>query len=263
MKRFTLFVFLCTIFVCNVLAKDVIITRDSERIDAIVTEISESEVKYKKLDNPNGPTFVLSTSKIASIMYENGDVQTFKQESQQVAQNNSDVQIYNTEPTYDIFGTANYGTVLGEMNAKNIQFVSGLPIVKNGRTYSYGNMYMDENTYAGFIKRTCPTAYQTYRDGRTKVNVGAGFVGAALGSLLSLTIIAACSDFMDVSGAAIGMGVTSGICWITGIPLWVVGAIEKRNSINIFNNQCGKVQNPPITISVNASNNGIGLALNF
>ena len=118
MKRFTLFVFLCTILVCNVLAKDVIITRDSERIDAIVTEISESEVKYKKLDNPNGPTFVLSTSKIASIMYENGDVQTFKQESQQVAQNNSDVQIYNTEPTYDIFGTANYGTVLGEMNAK-------------------------------------------------------------------------------------------------------------------------------------------------
>jgi hypothetical protein len=122
---------------------------------------------------------------------------------------------------------------------------------------------MDENTYAGFIKRTCPTAYQTYRDGRTKVNVGAGFVGAALGSLLSLTIIAACSDFMDVSGAAIGMGVTSGICWITGIPLWVVGAIEKRNSINIFNNQCRQVQNPPITISVNASNNGIGLALNF
>lgn len=261
--RRILFVLLCAASLLPVIAQDIIITTSSERIDAQVIEISDVEVKYKKMDNLNGPTFVISTSKIASIMYANGEVQTFKQESQSLVHNNQDVQVYNTEPTYDIFGTADYGTVLGEMNAKNIQLVSGIPIIRNGKTYRYGNTYMDANTYAGFIKRVCPMAYQSYNGGKIKENVGAGFVGAGLGLLLSLTIIAASSDFMDVGGTSVGLGVTSAICWVTGVPLWIVGSIEKKRSVDIYNTQCGQVQNPPVTISVNSSNNGIGLALNF
>lgn len=59
------------------MAQDVIMTKQSERIDATVLEVSDTEVKYKKQSNPNGPTFTLATSKIASITYSNGEVQTF------------------------------------------------------------------------------------------------------------------------------------------------------------------------------------------
>lgn len=59
-------------------AQDVIITRQSERIDAKILEVSESEIRYKKQNNPDGPTFVLSTTKVASILYANGEVQTFE-----------------------------------------------------------------------------------------------------------------------------------------------------------------------------------------
>lgn len=58
-------------------AQDVIVTQESELIEADILEISETEVKYKKHSNPTGPTFVLSTAKISSIIYANGDVQAF------------------------------------------------------------------------------------------------------------------------------------------------------------------------------------------
>ena len=70
-------------FVCAaqmLVAQDVIVTRQAERIDAKVMEVSESEVKYKKTSNPDGPMFVLSTEKIASILYANGEVQVFEQQ---------------------------------------------------------------------------------------------------------------------------------------------------------------------------------------
>lgn len=58
-------------------AQDVIVTQESELIEADILEISETAVKYKKHSNPTGPTFVLSTAKISSIIYANGDVQAF------------------------------------------------------------------------------------------------------------------------------------------------------------------------------------------
>lgn len=60
------------------MAKDVIVTKDAQQIEAKVTEVSETEVKYKKASNPNGPTFVMSTDKIATVVYENGEIQTFQ-----------------------------------------------------------------------------------------------------------------------------------------------------------------------------------------
>lgn len=69
-----------------IVAQDVIVTRQAERIDAKVLEVSETEIKYKKSSNLNGPTFVLSTEKIASILYANGEVQVFEQQQSKTAE---------------------------------------------------------------------------------------------------------------------------------------------------------------------------------
>lgn len=57
---------------------DVIITVQSEKIDAIITEVSDETISYKKASNPNGPTFILSTEKISTILYANGEIQVIK-----------------------------------------------------------------------------------------------------------------------------------------------------------------------------------------
>ena len=85
MKRLTLFL-LCATILVTIYAQDIIVTNNSERINALITEVSETEIRYKKADNPDGPIFVLPTSDISSILYRNGDVQTFAQHDNQAPQ---------------------------------------------------------------------------------------------------------------------------------------------------------------------------------
>lgn len=61
-------------------SQDVINTKNHERIEAKILEVSDTEIRYKKSNNPDGPTFVMPTSKIASITYSTGEVQRFEQD---------------------------------------------------------------------------------------------------------------------------------------------------------------------------------------
>lgn len=60
-------------------AQDVIVKNNdtADEIQARVLEVSGDEVKYKKWSDPEGPTFILSTSEIFLIKYRNGEKQTF------------------------------------------------------------------------------------------------------------------------------------------------------------------------------------------
>ena len=53
-------------------AQDVITFRNAEQIKAKVTEISPSEIKYKRFDNLDGPTITVLRSEVFAITYENG-----------------------------------------------------------------------------------------------------------------------------------------------------------------------------------------------
>ena len=58
-------------------AQDLILTKTSDIIKAKVTEISSTEIKYKKFDNENGPTYSILKSEIKSITYQNGEKEEF------------------------------------------------------------------------------------------------------------------------------------------------------------------------------------------
>ena len=64
-------------------AQDIIITTDAQKIDAKIIEVSKSEIKYKELDNIDGPIFVLETSDINSIIYSTGKVVVYNQSKPQ------------------------------------------------------------------------------------------------------------------------------------------------------------------------------------
>lgn len=63
----------------SVFADDIIVLRTSEKINAKIIEVSDDEVKYKKANALDGPTFVTKTSQINTIIYESGDVQLYNQ----------------------------------------------------------------------------------------------------------------------------------------------------------------------------------------
>ena len=89
MKRFVLSMMLLLVALgifSQEAAHDVIITHDAQRIDAVITEVSAVEVKYKQANFQNGPTFVLAIEDIATIIYSNGKVQAFQKKATQPVQ---------------------------------------------------------------------------------------------------------------------------------------------------------------------------------
>ena len=56
---------------------DVIILKNGEDIQVLVQEVSDIEVKYKKIENSNGPNYTLKKSEVIMIRYANGSRDMF------------------------------------------------------------------------------------------------------------------------------------------------------------------------------------------
>ncbi len=248
MKRFLFFILLCTICLGVTKAQDIIVTHDGERIDAIVIEISDTEVRYKRADNADGPTFVLTTEKIASIVYKNGEVQTFMGQ--------------NTQNQPVVSGTQGTKTVYSVRDAADIAFVAGQKIVKSEKRhkYYYGDIELDESLYRDFLKLTCSAAYKEYSTGTGLIWLGYLGNGIITGVGLGLVAGSGLNDALLISGAIItvaGLG--------SGITLVCIGAKKDNKSLDIFNAQCSQSLNYKQALSLNlgVTSNGIGLTLNF
>jgi len=85
MKRFLLCA-LALMAVMMTYAQDIIVTTKAEKIEAKIVEVSKSEIKYKEKGNPDGPTFIIETSEISSVIYANGKVVVYGQETQAAPQ---------------------------------------------------------------------------------------------------------------------------------------------------------------------------------
>ena len=66
-------VFVFAMFSIIAHAQDVIVKKDGNTITSKVTEITSSEIKYKKFSNQNGPTYTINNNEVNYINYENGE----------------------------------------------------------------------------------------------------------------------------------------------------------------------------------------------
>lgn len=73
----TIFYIVIILISHNIYSQDIITKKDGTDIKAKVSEISDSEVKYKKYENLDGPTYSLLKSEILLIRYENGTKDVF------------------------------------------------------------------------------------------------------------------------------------------------------------------------------------------
>lgn len=77
LKRNLLLSGLACLSFAGVRAQDLIIAKNGNDIRAKVVEISQTEIKYKRFDNLNGPTIVIPKSGVLRINYENGTKEVF------------------------------------------------------------------------------------------------------------------------------------------------------------------------------------------
>ena len=133
MKKLVLFA-IGVLMVSRMVAQDSIIFTDGSEIAAKVTEVSDTEVKYKTFRNPTGPTWVKKTSDIFMIRYENGTNQTFTTEKNS---KDSRPSKKNT-PRYQ--ETSPYQPVIPQLKNRSINGQACIALeVKEGPNYFYIN----------------------------------------------------------------------------------------------------------------------------
>ena len=76
--KFYLLISFCLIFAGRIFAQDTLIKNNGEQIPAKIIEITTSEIKYKKTNFLDGPTYIENKSDLRSIKYGNGRMEIFQ-----------------------------------------------------------------------------------------------------------------------------------------------------------------------------------------
>src|SRR5688500_6670041 len=64
----------------EVKAQDLIILKNGDEVLAKVFEVTPSEIKYRRFDNPDGPLYTMEKSEVFLVKYENGTKDVFDEE---------------------------------------------------------------------------------------------------------------------------------------------------------------------------------------
>ena len=251
-KVLTLMVALLTAF--NLFAADIIVTRDARRIEAKILEVSSSEIKYKEADNLDGPTFVLTSAEINTIIYNNGTVKVFDQPQQAPQQ------------TYNNAGYNNYNA-----GYNNAPAFAGLPIDKRDDYYYMGDQRMTEDQYFDFIKQNCQVAWESYQKGNLLWKQGWALFGVGMGLMIPGSVLFPLGfdgryNYPELWIPGIIFLTSGSVLTTASIPCIIVGGIKKYNSHNVYNESCASRQqafSTPITFGITSGANGIGVAMNF
>lgn len=222
-------------------AQDIIHTLDSSPIEAKVTEITDDAVRYKTFDNLDGPDYVIPTSRVARILFENGTEKVFSHKKD--ASDEEDLGPYG-------------------------------PIV-----YHWGSFYDDRGRLYGkqMRKYLADTPYiGDYKKARNQFLWGSGLtVGGAtlvLSAIAGGTFFAIMNSRYTEAGATtslssklpavfIGTGLAGAACVGAGIPLWIKGNRELGAITDEYNRQFGHESNASLQVGI--TGNGIGFALRF
>ena len=133
----------------SVMAQDVIVKTNEEKVTAKIVEISSTQVKYLDVNMPDGPVFVLDTDEIATIIFANGQVKVYDQTKQK--------------------------------SVVKQEVPQTMMLYRTGNTYTYNGNSMKGDIYANFLKNNCAEAYNKYQQGRRVSTAGWVLLGVGVG----------------------------------------------------------------------------------
>lgn len=218
---------------------DVIIKTNSEKIEAFIQEVGENELRYKKVSNPNGPTFVISLSQVASILYSNGEVQAIQHTLSQTNKNNESSTLSNLMPD-------------GMM-----RHLGGDVYSVNGRTFKGKELEL-------FLQQTCPDSYSYYKKQETMELAGYCLLGAGIPICLVVGVTTLCCS-RSWDGVCVGAFFTAlgGAASLSSVPLITLGNLNKKKVDEVYNLQCNKHMAFESELKLISGEKGLGIAFAF
>ena len=217
----------------NSMAQDVITLKNGNDIQALVQEVGDVDVKYKKFDNPNGPNYTLKKAEIFMIRYANGSKDVFTD---------------NAEITKPI-----------QKTVQNQEKTHLEPLSIDGITiYNSDNVKLSKYEIRNTMSKI-PLALDQYNRGRNQRRAGIGFfipqcilLGVGLGFIIV-------DPFL---GGMIMVGSIS--AGIPAIIFLTVGNHNIKNSVMTYNRGIKQKYTSNVSLNFGIMQSGnIGLVLNF
>ena len=245
-------------------AQDLIITRDGQRLEVKVLEVSSAEVKYKEFNNQDGATFILRADEINTVVFENGSVKVFNAPSQAQSQNQTLSQANDNQPAAAVEEPAVVEEVLPQVPL----------FTMDDDIYYLGDRRFTEAEYLAFVQENCQPAYEAFMKGAKLRKTGWQLLASGLPILTAGIVLCGVGvgvgyeqgnkqlgDGLCVPGAifiSVGTGLSIG-----SIPCLIVGSVKKNNSYEVYNEQCAPKPTATLDFRLQTSENGIGLAMRF
>jgi hypothetical protein len=222
----------------TITAQDVIVKNDQSTVMSKVLEITSTEIKYKKWNNQDGPTYSISRSEVLSINYENGEVEKFSDNATSQSNTFQDI----TQPP-----------------RKGIMECSGSRLLLNGRVLSDEEVryLVGEHDYQLYMK-----GKNLNSAGTVLGSIGGIIAGAGLGAMLGLI------------GNTRAMGI-AGIIGLGGIAIAIPGvALSSTGTNNLKQVAANYTYGTPYSLNLSPSmiryetpqlqgNYGLGLTLSM
>lgn len=246
MKRHLASCILFLMFATTMWAQDIIVTNDAQKIEAKILEVSKTEIKYKEMSDLNGPTYILETKEISSIIYSNGKVVLYNQES---AAKDS---------------TPDKSTEINAEQNKESDATEGTKATYTpGRIYRDNGQYLHNDTYISakeverILERENPAAYKEWQKAEGLLIAGGVFDGIGLGLAIGgLFTLIPPQNYIACIGIECGALVSLGV----GLGLTLGSSAHYNKAIDIYNS---KYDHAAVQLQWHVAPTEIGLALVF
>ncbi|MDR0873151.1 MAG: hypothetical protein LBN27_06735 [Prevotellaceae bacterium] len=211
-----------------VFAQDLIVTKDAKKIEAKVTEINATDIKYKLFNNLEGPTYTMQKSEISSVIYKNGTIDVFE----------------------------NNTSTAQKLVEKNDNSLVRRDFLK-----------LDDKEQEEYLERFNTELYEKFHKGQRLSRTGQALIGAGGGAALAGVIFLGLGSYTldDTFYLAYGTAcvIVGNIIIIPGIPLAAAGGAMKRSVQNEYEKKYLTHTNPKGQFQLQMSGNGLGLAYVF
>lgn len=145
-KRIALIaVLLISIAASHIIAQDTIVFKSNQRTAAIVKEITDLEIRYKRFGNPEGPVFVTQKSNVHKIIFENGDLMQLSKQKKKTGYGRNILSYHLFDFVYQDFSMSY------ELISKNGKLGYKIPVaIGFGNTDREGPRLFTNTFYSGF-----------------------------------------------------------------------------------------------------------------